>query len=147
MSSTTVSIPGVGDVDFPSSMSDEEISNAAHGLYENQFSANPPAVPKPQINMQETAGSQSLNLPRPGGLGPGMENNSPEENKQLLEAGAGGLALGGAAAAGAPLAVPVARWVEANPVKAYLITKALGELGLGKHADKVIHTISTAGGE
>jgi hypothetical protein len=51
MSSPVVSIPGVGNVQFPSSMSQDDINTAAHKLYTNaasqQISANPPSVQAP----------------------------------------------------------------------------------------------------
>jgi hypothetical protein len=51
MSSPVVSIPGVGNVSFPSSMSQDDINTAAHRLYtgaaSNQISANPPSVQPP----------------------------------------------------------------------------------------------------
>lgn len=51
MSSPVVSIPGVGSVQFPSTMSQQDINAAAHRLYTDaaskQISANPPSVQAP----------------------------------------------------------------------------------------------------
>jgi hypothetical protein len=52
MADPVVEIEGVGNVEFPSSMSEAEINQAAHKLYTGAaakgIEANPPAVPDPK---------------------------------------------------------------------------------------------------
>lgn len=51
MSSPVISIPGVGNVEFPASMSQDQVNQAAHKLFTDaaskQISANPPGVSPP----------------------------------------------------------------------------------------------------
>jgi len=53
---TVVQIPGVGNVQFPDSMTPDQINEASHRLYTNAgaaaISANPPAVTKPSTDME-----------------------------------------------------------------------------------------------
>lgn len=56
MGNPVVQIEGVGNVQFPASMSEDDINQAAHKLYTgaaaDKISANPPGISKPTVNMK-----------------------------------------------------------------------------------------------
>ena len=67
-SPTIVQITGVGNVQFPDSMTPDQVNAAAHNLYTKagaqQIAANPPSAAKPNVQMQQ-AGSSGWGPPPP----------------------------------------------------------------------------------
>jgi hypothetical protein len=107
----------------------------------------PTTPPPPSADDMASQARQSMVAGMTGLPSPNMS----AEDRQHFQTGkvlgtASGIAAGAAAAApiAAPVVVPIAKWISDNPIKAYLLTKTLGELGLSKHVDHVVHVISAA---
>jgi hypothetical protein len=104
MPSSVVQIEGVGNVQFPDSMSDADIGQAAHKLYTGaaaaKIQANPPSVPPPNVPMMQESGLAHAMNPSASIAGTGETNfvaENPDERGKLLTAaaiGAGGPTLG-----------------------------------------------------
>ena len=128
MPTSVVEIPGVGNVEFPDSMSDAEVSQAAHRLYTNAgaqaISQNPPGVQPPQVqmrgsNLATAVGNTPSNADpqNPGNIPPElMAQMSPDvrARTQAQQLGTAGLTtlgslLGGTALGSAALANPTVR--------------------------------------
>jgi hypothetical protein len=111
MPASVVEIPGVGNVEFPDSMSDAEVSQAAHRLYTNAgaqaISQNPPGVQRPQVSPQFQNPVPTESIPVAGAIAqPFGEVGAslaydPKFRNETAKYGAGSAAVTGGLAAGA----------------------------------------------
>lgn len=120
-----VQIPGVGNVQFPASMSPDQISQASHKLYTDAgakaIAANPPGMPKQQTDMQTSALGTAYDVANTGG--PAVSNPkvaatkavdqsiSSNQNPTADDLATG--ALGGALKTVHSVLVPVGKTVQA----------------------------------
>jgi hypothetical protein len=139
MPTSVVEIPGVGNVEFPDSMSDAEVSQAAHRLYTNAgaqaISQNPPGVQPPQVqmrgsNLATAVGSTPSNADpqNPGNIPPElMAQMSPDvrARTQAQQLGMSGLTTLGGLLGGTASGTALASAALANPTVRRLGRKAI----------------------
>src|ERR1700730_606516 len=108
MADPVVQIEGVGNVQFPASMSEDEIGEAAHRLYTGaaakQISDNPPAVqsPAPSPEFQNPLPTEKIPIAgamaQPFGELAANLAYDPAFRKETAQYGAGSAAVAGGAA-------------------------------------------------
>lgn len=141
---SVVQIEGVGNVQFPDTMSDDEVGQASHKLYTGaaaqKISSSPPGVPRPQVDMQSSfAGTLEggpTDVPASGSKVPRSIQNAPDEAGEAI----GGMAIGGTAAmAAAPVIGPPARLVGRVMAKHPILSSmAIGEARKIPYVGKII---------
>ena len=153
---TTVDIPDIGEVDFPDSMSEDEISKASSKLYSDARAAKTPANPARQFGtadddlaaqMQAGAGRTVTTLkPAPTDTGYGEvfqslgSGTSPDlplpgpDNGTMAEVYNGNLARAGGRAADSPMA-PLSRLVPSPQLVHDAMAGLIDAFGQGTTAD------------
>ena len=130
-----VNIPNVGAVNFPDGMAPDDIHSTVDSIYSQSIAANPPGVPRPQVNMQPSFAGTLLggqpSTPSMPTRGATLQAQQIEQHPALAEAaGVVGSAAIPALAGAAGFANPAVAGALTPIAKKYGI-KALEGAGLG----------------